>query len=111
SREFPSAIATTRTTNEALQVIRIGTALSLNSRCRLQCVQHPTPSDLPPNPAGVSRSGYANVAPGDTRSVNRYGHGPLVCGFPINVTVPTYEGLGASRRVNSSIEEALQPGR
>jgi hypothetical protein len=28
------------------------------------------------------------VAPSDSRSVNRYGHGPLVCKFPINVTVP-----------------------
>src|SRR5439155_24582845 len=35
------------------------------------------------------RSGYANVAPGDTRSVNRYGHGPLSAKFPINVTVPS----------------------
>ena len=24
----------------------------------------------------------------DSRSVNRYGHGPLVCKFPISVTVP-----------------------
>src|SRR5436190_21371470 len=30
-----------------------GTALSLSPRRRLQCVQHPTPSDLPPNPARV----------------------------------------------------------
>jgi transposase-like protein len=52
--EIPSAIATTRTTNEALQVTRIGTALSLNPRRRLQCVQHSTPSDLPPNHARVS---------------------------------------------------------
>jgi hypothetical protein len=28
------------------------------------------------------------VAPSDSRSVNRYGHGPLVCKFSINVTVP-----------------------
>jgi hypothetical protein len=27
------------------------------------------------------------VAPSDSRSVNRYGHGLLVCKFPINVTV------------------------
>src|SRR5436190_24240492 len=27
------------------------TALSINPRRSLQCVQHPTPSDLPPNPA------------------------------------------------------------
>ena len=42
----------------------------LNPCRRLQCVQHPTPSDLPRNPARVSRSGYANVAPSDSRSVN-----------------------------------------
>jgi hypothetical protein len=41
-----------------------------------------------PNPARASGSGYANVAPSDSRSVNRYGHGHLVCKFPINVTVP-----------------------
>ena len=29
------------------------------------------------------------MAPSDSRSVNRYGHGPLVCKFPINVTVPS----------------------
>ena len=56
-----------------------GTALSLNPRRRLQCVQHPTPSDLPRNHARVSRSGYADMAPSDCRSVNRYHHGPLVC--------------------------------
>ena len=28
------------------------------------------------------------MAPSHSRSVNRYGHGPLVCKFPINVTVP-----------------------
>ena len=60
-REFPSAIATTRTTDEALQVPRVGTALSLNPRRHLQCVQPPTPSDLPPNPALISRSGYADM--------------------------------------------------
>ena len=29
------------------------------------------------------------MAPSDSRSVNCYGHGHLVCKFPINVTVPT----------------------
>jgi IS1 family transposase len=87
-REFPSAFATTRTTDEALQVTRVGTALSLNPRRRLQCVQCPTPSDLPPNPALISRSGYADMAPCDRRRVNRCGHGHLACKFPINVTVP-----------------------
>jgi transposase-like protein len=57
----PSAPATTRTTDEALQVTRVGTALSLNPRRRLQCVQRPTPSDLPPNPALISRTGYADL--------------------------------------------------
>ena len=28
------------------------------------------------------------MAPSDSRSVNCYGHGHLVCKFPINVTVP-----------------------
>ena len=28
------------------------------------------------------------MAPSDSRSVNRYGHGPLACKFTINVTVP-----------------------
>ena len=73
-REFPSAIATARTTDEALQVPRIGTALSLNPRRRLQCVQRSTPSDLAPNPALISRSGYADLAPRDSRSINRCGH-------------------------------------
>ena len=29
------------------------------------------------------------MAPSDSRSVNCYGHGHLVCKFPINVTVPS----------------------
>ena len=101
-REFPSAIATTRTTDEALQVPRFSTALSLNPRRRLQCVQRPTPSDLPPNPALISRSGHADVAPRDRRSVNRCGHAHLACKVPINVTVPcavagSMAGLQATR--------------
>ena len=59
-----------RTTYEALQVTWIGAAFPLNPCHRLQCVQHPTPSDLPRIPARVSRSSYANVAPSDSRSVN-----------------------------------------
>ena len=47
------------------------------------------PSDLAPNPALVSRSGYADVAPRNSRSVNRCGHAHLACQFPINVTVPS----------------------
>ena len=70
---------------------RVGAALSLNPRRRLQCVQRPTTSDLPPNPALISRSGYADVAPCDRRSVNRCGHTHLACKFPINVTVPALE--------------------
>lgn len=61
---------------------------SLNPRHHPQCVQRPTPSDHPPNPARISRSGYVNVAPSDRRSMNRYGRDRLVCKFPINVTVP-----------------------
>jgi hypothetical protein len=87
SSHQPSA---TRTTNEALQVTWIGAALPLSPRRCLQCVQRPAPSDLPPNPARVSRSGYAHVAPSDSRSMSYYGHGPLVCKFPINVTVPLH---------------------
>jgi len=68
---------------------RVGTALSLNSRCRLQCVQRSTPSDLPPNPALISRSGYADMAPRDSCSVNRCDQSHLACKFPINVTVPS----------------------
>jgi hypothetical protein len=30
------------------------------------------------------------VAPSDSRSVNGYGHGHLVCKFPVNVTVPPW---------------------
>jgi len=40
-----------------------------------------TSSDLPPNPARVSRSGYADMAPSGGRSVNRYGNGPSVYKF------------------------------
>jgi hypothetical protein len=29
------------------------------------------------------------MAPSDSRSVNRCGHGHLACKFPINVTVPS----------------------
>ena len=54
---------------------------SCTSRRRLQRVQPPTPSDLPPNPARVSRSRYADMAPRDSRSVSRAAN-------PINVTVP-----------------------
>src|SRR4029078_6243251 len=60
---------------------------SLNPRRRLQCVQDPTPPKPPPNPARVTRSGHADMAPRDSRSVNRCGHGHLACKFPINVTV------------------------
>ena len=52
--ENSHTIATTRTTYEALQVSWIGTAFSLDPRRHLQCVQHPTPSDFPPNAARVS---------------------------------------------------------
>jgi len=45
------------------------TALSLNPCRRLQSVQPPTPSDLPPNPALISRTGYADLAPCDRRRV------------------------------------------
>ncbi len=31
------------------------------------------------------------MAPSDSRSVNRCGHGHLACKFPINVTVPSEE--------------------
>ena len=37
-QRIPISHCDTRTTNEALQVTRIGTALSLNPRRRLQCV-------------------------------------------------------------------------
>ena len=30
------------------------------------------------------------MAPSDSRSVNRCGHGHLACKFPINVTVPFF---------------------
>ena len=60
---------------------RVGTALSLNPRRRLQCVQRPTPSDLPPNPALISRSGYADLAPRDSRGVNRCGHAHWACKY------------------------------
>ena len=80
---------------------RVGTALSLNPRRRLQCVQRPTPSDLPPTPALISRSGYAHLAPRGSRSVNRCDHGHLACKFLINVTVPygprTNQAVGRSR--------------
>jgi hypothetical protein len=44
----------------------------------------PIRSIVPPNPARVSRSGHADVAPQDS---NRYGHAHLACEFPINVTI------------------------
>ena len=43
---------------------------------------------LPPNPALISCSGDADLAPRDSRSVNRCGQFHLACKFPINVTVP-----------------------
>ncbi|MFZ0459733.1 MAG: hypothetical protein WAM17_15085, partial [Rhodoplanes sp.] len=44
-------------------------------------------SNMPPD--GAFTYGLINnVAPSDSRSVNCYGHGHLVCKFPINVTVP-----------------------
>ena len=67
-------------------------SLMIDSIAKQFCIEkiyfHQNCHDLPRNPARVSQSGYANVAPSDSRSVNRYGHGPLVCKFPINVTVP-----------------------
>ena len=35
------------------------------------------------------------MAPSDSRSVNRYGHGHSLCKFPINVTVPAEVHLGS----------------
>ena len=43
---------------------------------------------LTPNPACVSRSDYADMAPGHSRGVNRCGHDHLACKFSINVTAP-----------------------
>ena len=54
-----------------------GSAQRFLSIHAVQCVQRPTPSDLPPNPARVSCSGYADLAPRDRRRVNRCGHGHL----------------------------------
>ena len=57
------------------------------------CIVYNVLLDLPPNPARVSRSGYADMAPSDSRSVNRYGQGHSLCKFPINVTVPWRNGF------------------
>ena len=56
------------------------------------------PRPDPPNPARVSRSGYADLAPSDSRRVNRCGHGHSACKFPINVTVPPRRQLAANGR-------------
>ena len=37
------------------------------------------------------------MAPSDSRSVNCYGHGHLVCKFTINVTVPSVELIDDKR--------------
>jgi hypothetical protein len=36
------------------------------------------------------------MAPSDSRSVNRYGHGHSLCKFPINVTVPPAHAMAAA---------------
>jgi transposase len=38
------------------------------------------------------------MAPSDSRSVNRCGHGHLACKFPINVTVPPWLTALLARR-------------
>ena len=45
------------------------------------------------------------MAPSDSRSVNRYGHGHLVCKFPINVTVPYF--MMGDNRDNSTDSRVL----
>ena len=95
--------------DEALQVTRVGTALSLNPRRRLQCVQRPCASHLPPNPALISRSGHADVAPRDSRSVNRCGHAHLVRNFLLNVTVPRSRQLHPNNSPHSSSAIKFDP--
>ncbi len=49
----------------------------------------------PANHTRVSCSGYADVAPRGSRSVNRCGRARLACNFPINVTVPSLQTSAA----------------
>ena len=96
---------------------RIGTALYSDPCRRLQCVQRPTPSDLAPDPALISCSGYADLAPRDSRRVNRCGHGSFRLPIPLNVTVPNKGWLklllvGAfSLRVRQFLHTLERPSR
>jgi hypothetical protein len=56
-------------------------------------------------PALISRSGYADMAPRDSRSVNRRGNGHLACKFPINVTVssPNCRRPGVARLADAQL--------
>jgi hypothetical protein len=49
------------------------------------------------------------VAPSDSRSVNCYGQGHLVCKFPINVTVPSQVQVGYHGTVNKNCTAAAMP--
>ena len=43
------------------------------------------------------------MAPSDSRSVNRCGHGHSACKFPINVTVPSRVAVGIQARIPEGI--------
>ena len=52
------------------------------------------------------------MAPRDSRSVNRCGHGHVACKFPINVTVPwrlldhsSYDATDAARAILSGVAD------
>ena len=48
------------------------------------------------------------MASSDSRSVNRYGYGPLVCKFPVNVTVPMPEAKASTSAKNCPSSQFLR---
>ena len=50
------------------------------------------------------------MAPSDSRSVNCYGHGHLVCKFPINVTVPYLAFAAMLMAGLDGIQSRINPG-
>src|SRR5450755_3491621 len=76
-REFASADPTKGAQDAAFQEPRLSPEVPLNSRCRLQRLQRPTPSHISPNAPKLPRRGDEHVARGGRGRLNRCERGPF----------------------------------